>query len=184
MPTCAPSAYCLRCCSTWTCVLPLAAARGPGLTDLRERLLRKVPSVMLLGLLLVFCVAGLWQLQSRNDIRQWISAPPQLLEQAQAVARITGYQPTSQFFLVRADNQSQLLDRLQTLSGKLDELVDLGKLKGYLSLSQLVTSPATQQQVRNALLQLPGHWQPLLALGVPEQALQTEIAQLQTLAPL
>ena len=68
------------------------------LTDLRERLLRKVPSVMLLGLLLVFCVAGLWQLQSRNDIRQWISAPPQLLEQAQAVARITGYQPTSQFF--------------------------------------------------------------------------------------
>ncbi|WP_323113329.1 MMPL family transporter [Pseudomonas guariconensis] len=154
------------------------------LTALRARLLRKVPSVVLFGLLLVFCVAGLWQLQSRNDIRQWISAPPQLLEQAQAVARITGYQPTSQFFLVRADDQSQLLDRLQTLSGKLDELVDLGKLKGYLSLSQLVSSATVQQQVQHALQQLPGHWQPLLALGVPEQALQAELSQLQALPRL
>ena len=34
---------------------PLRVAQA--LTDLRERLLRKVPSVMLLGLLLVFCVA-------------------------------------------------------------------------------------------------------------------------------
>jgi predicted exporter len=78
----------------------------------------------------------------RNDIRQWVGSPPQLLQEAQAVARITGYQPTSQFYLVRGNDPQQLLERLQALSGKLGELVELGKLKGYMSLSQLVASPA------------------------------------------
>ncbi|MBF8721118.1 MMPL family transporter [Pseudomonas guariconensis] len=175
------------------CLLPalfgdtqLRPARWPlriaqALTDLRERMLTKVPSAALLALLLAFCAAGLWQLQTRNDIRQWVGTPPQLLEEAQAVARITGYQPTSQFYLVRASDETQLLDRLQALAGKLDELVDLGKLKGYMALSQLLASPAQQRHVQQALGQLPEHWQPLLALGVPETALRGELQQLQAL---
>lgn len=175
------------------CLLPalfgdtqLRPARWPlriaqALTGLRERMLAKVPSAALLALLLAFCAAGLWQLQTRNDIRQWVGAPPQLLEEAQAVARITGYQPASQFYLVRASDETQLLDRLQALAGKLDELVDLGKLKGYMALSQLLASPAQQRHVQQALGQLPEHWQPLLALGVPETALRGELQQLQAL---
>lgn len=152
------------------------------LVDLREKLLNKVPSQVLLGLLILFCAAGLWQLDSRNDIRQWVGSPPQLLEEAQAVARITGYQPTSQFYLVRGADQSQLLARLQTLSTRLDALVETDKLKGYMALSQLVASPAEQQQVRDALSTLP--LQPLLALGVPPSALQAELAHVQALPTL
>lgn len=153
------------------------------LTTLRERLLAKVPSGVLLILVLLFCAAGLWRLDSRNDIRQWVGSPPQLLQEAQAVARITGYQPTSQFYLVRGNDPQQLLERLQALSGKLGELVELGKLKGYMSLSQLVASPAQQARLQQALGQLPAHWQPLLALGVPEAALAGELQHLQQLAP-
>ncbi|MFJ3446828.1 MMPL family transporter [Pseudomonas sichuanensis] len=153
------------------------------LTTLRERLLAKVPSGVLLILVLLFCAAGLWRLDSRNDIRQWVGSPPQLLQEAQAVARITGYQPTSQFYLVRGNDPQQLLERLQALSGKLGELVELGKLKGYMSLSQLVASPAQQARLQQALGQLPAHWQPLLALGVPEAALTGELQHLQQLAP-
>lgn len=153
------------------------------LTTLRERLLAKVPSGVLLILVLLFCAAGLWRLDSRNDIRQWVGSPPQLLQEAQAVARITGYQPTSQFYLVRGKDPQQLLERLQALSGKLGELVELGKLKGYMSLSQLIASPAQQAQLQQALGQLPAHWQPLLALGVPEAALAEELQHLQQLAP-
>ncbi|MFF7108402.1 MMPL family transporter [Pseudomonas sichuanensis] len=153
------------------------------LTTLRERLLAKVPSGVLLILVLLFCAAGLWRLDSRNDIRQWVGSPPQLLQEAQAVARITGYQPTSQFYLVRGNDPQQLLERLQALSGKLGELVELGKLKGYMSLSQLVASPAQQTQLQQALGQLPAHWQPLLALGVPEAALAEELQRLQQLPP-
>lgn len=153
------------------------------LTTLRERLLAKVPSGVLLILVLLFCAAGLWRLDSRNDIRQWVGSPPQLLQEAQAVARITGYQPTSQFYLVRGNDPQQLLERLQALSGKLGELVELGKLKGYMSLSQLVASPAQQAQLQQALGQLPAHWQPLLALGVPQAALASELKHLQQLPP-
>ncbi|WP_178125858.1 MMPL family transporter [Pseudomonas sp. EMN2] len=160
---------------------PLRIAQS--LTRLRERLLAKVPSAVLLILVLLFCAAGLWRLDSRNDIRQWVGSPPQLLQEAQAVARITGYQPTSQFYLVRGNDPQQLLARLQALSGKLGELVELGKLKGYMSLSQLLASPAQQAQLQQALGQLPAHWQPLLALGVPEAALAGELQHLQQLPP-
>ncbi|NNG63204.1 hypothetical protein HKD51_16685, partial [Pseudomonas fragi] len=158
---------------------PLSIAQT--LLDIREALLRKIPTPALLALLLAFCAAGLWQLTSKNDIRQWVGAPPQLMAEAQAIARITGYQPTSQFFLVRADNQQQLLERQAALSERLDQLVNMGKLQGYLALNQLVNQPGAQQQLRAALDQLPHHWQPLLELGVSEAALQNELAQLQAL---
>ena len=151
------------------------------LLAVRQALLKKIPTPVLLALLLAFCAAGVWQLTSKNDIRQWVGAPPHLLAEAQAIARITGYQPTSQFFLVRADNEQQLLERQTALSERLDQLVDGGKLQGYLALSQLVSPPGEQQQLRHALKQLPQHWQPLLELGVPEAALQQELRQLNAL---
>ena len=151
------------------------------LLNARQALLKKVPTPALLALLLMFCAAGLWQLNSKNDIRQWVSAPPQLMTQAQAIARITGYQPTSQFFLVRADSEQQLLERQAGLSERLDALIGKGTLQGYLALNQLVSPPREQQRLRAALSALPRHWQPLLALGVPLAALQNELAQLQAL---
>ena len=151
------------------------------LLAIRQALLKKIPTPVLLALLLAFCAAGVWQLTSKNDIRQWVGAPPQLLTEAQAIARITGYQPTSQFFLVRADNEQQLLERQTALSERLEQLVNGGKLQGYLALSQLVSPPGEQQQLRHALRQLPQHWQPLLELGVPESALQQELRQLNDL---
>jgi predicted exporter len=151
------------------------------LVDSRNALLRRVRSPMLLGLLLLFCLGGLWQLTTRNDIRQWISAPPQLMEEAQTIARVTGYQPTSQFFLVRAADQQQLLERSTALSQRLNQLVNLEKLQGYLSLDQLVSQPSEQQQVREALNKLPPFWQPLLDLGIPASVLQAELTQLQKL---
>ncbi|WP_223488437.1 MMPL family transporter [Pseudomonas sp. A-RE-19] len=151
------------------------------LLDVRETLLKYVRTPVLLALLIAFCVGGLLQLQSKNDIRQWVGTPPQLTDEAQTIARITGYQPTSQFFLVRAANQQALLERQTALSERLDQLINLEKLQGYLSLNQLVSPPSEQRQVRDALSKLPQFWQPLLNLGVPAAALQAELAKLQAL---
>ena len=151
------------------------------LLDRREALLGIARTPVLLALLIAFCVGGLLQLERKNDIRQWIGAPQQLTDEAQTIARITGYQPTSQFFLVRAANQPQLLERQTALSERLEQLVNLDKLNGYLSLNQLVSPPAEQQRTREALARLPQFWQPLLAVGVPLQALKTELATLQAL---
>ena len=151
------------------------------LLALREKLLKFVRTPVLLGLLIAFCVGGLLQLDSKNDIRQWVGAPQQLTDEAQTIARITGYQPTSQFFLVRASNQQELLERQTALSERLDQLINLEKLQGYLSLNQLVSQPNVQLQVREALNKLPQFWQPLLDVGVPLEALKTELAKLQAL---
>ncbi|MBK5378119.1 MMPL family transporter [Pseudomonas sp. TH43] len=150
------------------------------LVNLREKLLERVRTPVLLALLIAFCAGGLMQLQSKNDIRQWVGAPQHLTDEAQAIARITGYQPTSQFFLVRAANQQQLLERQAALSERLQQLVNLDKLQGYLALDQLVSPPSQQEQVRAALNKLPQYWQPLLDLGVPPAALQNELQQLQS----
>jgi predicted exporter len=147
----------------------------------REDLLKRLSTPMLLALLIAFCVGGLVQLDTKNDIRQWVGAPQQLTDEAQTIARITGYQPTSQFFLVRAVNQQQLLERSSALSERLEQLVNLEKLQGYLSLDQLLSQPSDQQQVREALGKLPPFWQPLLDVGVPIEALQAELTQLQAL---
>ncbi|MDR0278681.1 MAG: MMPL family transporter [Paucimonas sp.] len=154
------------------------------LVTLRLRLLERLPAVVLPGLLALFCIGGLWHLQNRNDVRQWVASPPQLQEEAMAVARITGYQPTSQFYLVRAGDEGQLLDRLRTLGERLDGQVAAGHLKGYMALDQLLASPAEQDKTREALARLPDHWQPLLAGGVPQSALDAELAQLQALPTL
>ncbi|UVK88891.1 MMPL family transporter [Pseudomonas sp. B21-051] len=151
------------------------------LVQLRENLLEHVRTPVLLALLIAFCAGGLVQLQSKNDIRQWVGAPQRLTDEAQTIARITGYQPTSQFFLVRGANQQQLLERQAALSERLQQLVNLDKLQGYLALDQLLSPPSQQQQVREALSKLPQYWQPLLDLGVPLAALQTELQQLQNL---
>jgi predicted exporter len=151
------------------------------LLDLREALLKVASTPVLLALLIAFCVGGLLQLDTRNDIRQWVGAPQQLTDEAQTIARITGYQPTSQFFLVRGANQQELLERQTALSERLDQLVNLEKLQGYLSLNQLVSQPSEQRKVREALNKLPQYWQPLLDVGVPAEALHAELAKLQTL---
>ena len=151
------------------------------LVNLRETLLKYVSTPILLALLIAFCVGGLLQLDSKNDIRQWIGTPQQLTDEAQTIARITGYQPTSQFFLVRASNQQQLLERQTALNERLDQLINLNKLQGYLSLNQLVSQPSEQRQVREALNKLPLFWQPLLDVGVPVAALQAELTKLQAL---
>lgn len=154
-----------------------------GLWQLRLRLLRKVGSGPLLLAFLLFCTAGLAQVHSQNDLRQWLGQEPGLLAEAQQIAALTGQQPTSQFFLVRAADVDQLLQRQAELAARLDVLQAAGQIQGYRALSQLHRSQAQLQSLRRALQQLPQHWQPLLALGIAQPALEQELAQVLAAAP-
>lgn len=144
----------------------------------RARLLDRTGSRAPLALLLLFCGGGLWQLQTQNDLRQWLGAEPQLQAEARRIAELTGQQPTSQFFLVRARDEAQLLQRQAALTARLDAAIRDGQLRGYRALNQLVAPPAELQALRAALLRLPQHWQPLLQLGLAEAVLQAELAEL------
>ena len=166
-----------------------------GLTRAATRLLetiaraRRVP-VMWRGLtvlcLLVVCAAGILRLDIRDDLRQWLSVPPSLIDEAREIGELTGVMPTSQFFLVRAPDADTLLMRQAALATRLDRVVATGQLQGYTALSQAVAPLAAQQQLRNQLREQaadPASWHALAALGIPPAAIQTELRGLAALAP-
>lgn len=147
----------------------------------REALLRRLSTPWLLLIFALFCAGGLLQLSHKDDLRQWASVPPQLLEQSKAISQIVGAQPTSQFFLVRGDDEEQLLQRQLQLSQRLDKLVEQGQLKSYLALSQLIAPVSQQAKLRQAAAQLPQHSAVLTELGIPLAAIEQEARQLQAL---
>lgn len=167
----------------WLNNLPLSPPRSlrraaERLVHERLGLLRRIGNWPLLTLLLLFCAGGLWQLQTQNDLRQWLGQEPALMAEARRIAVLTGQQPTSQFFLVQGTDEGQLLHRQTALGQRLDRAVADGELRGYRALSQLSTAQDDQHALREALARLPEHWQPLLDLGLPEAALRAELDEL------
>lgn len=150
----------------------------------RATLQRRIGTPWLLAAFVLFCVGGVWQVDFRDDLRQWISRDAGLQEQAERIGDITGFQPTSQYFLIRAETADELLQRQQALADELDNLVAAGQLQRYLALSQLAAPEVAQASLSIALPQLLEASAPLLALGVSEAQLQAELARLQAMAPV
>ena len=158
----------------WTA--PLSWARR-GL-DLRQALLRRVPARWLLGAFALFCIAGISQVSFKDDLRQWVSRAPMLQQHAERIGQITGFEPTSQYFLVRAETPDELLARQENLGTRLDDLVATQQLHGYLALSQLAAPAVAQESLHLALPRLLEVSQPLLNLGVTPGMLEQELADL------
>lgn len=166
---------------------PLLRAADAALR-LRERLAgRRVLLVVGALALAGATVGGISRLVIQDDLRQWLSLPAPLLQQARQIGEITGFTPTSQFFLVRGANVDELLRRQAQVANKLDALVKRGDLAGYNALSQLV-SPAEDQRALGqrlaALAQQPQVWKPLTDLGIPFDAVQHELQALAALPAL
>lgn len=166
---------------------PLLRAADAALR-LRERLAgRRVLLVVGALAMSAATVGGISRLVIQDDLRQWLSLPAPLLQQARQIGEITGFTPTSQFFLVRGANADELLRRQAQVANKLDALVKRGDLAGYNALSQLV-SPAEDQRALGqrlaALAQQPQVWKPLTDLGIPFDAVQHELQALAALPTL
>jgi len=152
--------------------------------QLRQALLARIATPWLLAGLGLFCLGGVLQLSFKDDLRQWVSSAPELQQQAERIAAITGFQPTSQYFLVRAENADTLLERQAQLSLRLDALQTEQRLVGYLALSQLLAPRPEQARLRAALPPLLAASRPLTALGVDVDTLRVEIEHLQAQPPV
>lgn len=177
-----------------TCLLPwlLSAPLQPWPTplawaerwlELRQALLNRVPTPWLLGAFVLFCIGGVSQVSFKDDLRQWVSHEPLLQEQAMRIGEITGFQPTSQYFLVRAANADEMLKSQEVLTARLDALVAERKLGGYLALSQLAGPVVVQENLKLALPHLLDASEALLALGVSREQLENELATLEAQSP-
>lgn len=166
---------------------PLLRAADAALR-LRERLAgQRVLLVVGALALSAATVGGISRLVIQDDLRQWLSLPAPLLQQARQIGEITGFTPTSQFFLVRGANPDELLRRQAQVANKLDALVKRGDLAGYNALSQLVSPAEDQRELGQrlaALAQQPQVWKPLTDLGIPFDAVQHELQALAALPTL
>lgn len=155
---------------------------------LRERLTARRAVVGVGAVLLLAATAGgISRLAIQDDLRQWLSLPAPLLQQARQIGEITGFTPTSQFFLVRAPDADTLLRRQAQVAQKLDALVQRGDLAGYSALSQLVSPVADQRALATRLAELalqPAAWKPMTDIGIPVDALQQALKALSGLPPL
>lgn len=133
-----------------------------------------------LVILSILLLAGLIQTQWQDNIRQWINLNPSLLNQTQQIARLTGINLSSQYFLIIAPNDQELLEKDQKLSQRLQQYQQQGKSIHFQSLSQWIISPPQQREFVQQLKQqiVPQDYQILSRLNLPITAIEQYINQL------
>ena len=160
-------------------LLPFLSCLRLGVRKAGERVLR---APLLAALLVALAGTGLYLSDWRDDIRNWVNTPASLLDEAMEIGRLTGIEPTSQYFIVQAADEDSLLRIEQQLARRLDTLIAQGKLRNYLALSQWIHPASEQQALRATLAALarqPQAWAPLRALGVPDPAIRAELERRQ-----
>lgn len=125
--------------------------------------------------MLVFIAVGIYRSQWKDDIRQWVAMPKEMLREAQQIGELTGIDLGSQYFLVTAKNDDELLAKTENLSEKLTALS-----QPHQALSQWIMSEAEQQSLMKQLQSIaPQDYAVLAEIGVPieqiTQALQAKI---------
>lgn len=175
---------CATCLLPWLLRAPLQPWSKPlawahAALQLRQRLLGRIASFWLLVAFALYCAMGVPQVTFTDDLRQWVSRAQHLQAEAERIGRISGFEPTSQYYLLRADSTDELLANQHKLSEALAALVAEGRLGSYLSLSQIATPLNVQKNLQLALPRLLDAAEPLLALGVTREQLQAELALLQ-----
>lgn len=98
------------------------------------------------ALVAVVCVAGWWQLQTRDDIRQLQGSPAALVQSQREAGRLLGVPSPAQFYLVSGPDAEAVLMREEALKVRLDALVRAGQLGGYRAVSDWVPSGARQAE--------------------------------------
>ena len=134
-----------------------------------------------LALLLLFIVGGLYQSKWQDDIREWVSMPQSMLNEAKQIGDLTEIDLGNRYFLVIADNDDELLAKEDALTQKLAE-----QKIPYRALSQWIMSPTQQAQFLQALTThlRPQDYAILEDIGVPPERIQTALTDLAHASPL
>lgn len=133
-----------------------------------------------LAVLVLTLVFGLVRSNWRDDLRQWAAMPPDLLAQAQDIARLSGQDLGGAYVLVSATNPDALLEKSAAVRKHLQPLVADGHLGSVRSLDEWVMTQAAQQALQQRLRAWSVHTEyfaPMHAIGVPDEAVQAALRQ-------
>jgi predicted exporter len=114
---------------------------------------RKRPSLLfgVLAAALIVGAGGMFLLQTSDDIRLMQPQNDQIRADEAALSRIIGRDIASQFLLISADNDEDLLRAEESAIEQLYALEADGKLGGHLALSDMFPSQARRQQDRQLI---------------------------------
>lgn len=140
----------------------------------------KVVEIPLIMLFMLFVCGGLYKSEWQDDIRQWVAMPASMLNEAVEIGKLTEIDLGSQYFLVVAKNDDELLALDKKLSEHLRELQNRQKLTGFQSISQWISSPEEQQHFVQQLAEKlkPSDYAVLQEIGVPPEAIPNALEQL------
>ncbi|MDP8098902.1 MMPL family transporter [Pasteurella atlantica] len=128
---------------------------------------------------IIFVAVGIYKSKWQDDIRQWVALPPAMLQQAQQIATITGFNFGSQYLLIIADNDDDLLQKDQKLTEQLAQLVKEKSITHFQSLTQWITTAHTQQKIAEQFTQIkPQDYAIFEQIGIPLENIQKAIATL------
>lgn len=130
--------------------------------------------------LAVWVLVGVWRSDWRDDIRQWVNMPPQLLAEAQQIGQLAGTDWGGQYIVVEAASEDALLQKNAAVRQVLQPLIAQQKLHGMQSLDQWLLPTTEQRQLQQRLGELaqqPAVWQAMNAIGVPSQTMRDALQQ-------
>lgn len=123
----------------------------------------------------IFLAVGLWRSDWRDDIRQWVNMPPELLAEAQQIGKLSGADFGGQYLVVEAENEDALLRKNAEVRRLLQPLIAQRKLVGIQSLDQWLLPVSEQKKLQNRLRELaklPDAWQAMREIGVPRNTMR------------
>ena len=115
-----------------------------------------------------------------DDIRQWVSMPQSMLNEAKTIGELTGVDLGSQYFLLTAENGALLLEKDAKLSKQLAQ-----RNITFKSLSQWIAPLAEQKQFAEYLQHISADdYAVLNDIGVPPEKIQQNLTALSQRKPL
>ena len=135
----------------------------------------------------ILLAVGLWRSDWRDDIRQWVNMPSEMLAEVQRIGQLSGADFGGKYLVAEAPREDALLMQTAELGRALQPLVAQGKLGGFQSPDQLLMPVSEQKKLQNRLRELaklPESWQAIRDIGVPRKTVRDALLQAADAPPL
>ena len=135
----------------------------------------------------ILLAVGLWRSDWRDDIRQWVNMPSEMLAEVQRIGQLSGADFGGKYLVTEAPSEDALLMKTAELGRALQPLVAQGKLVSFQSPDQLLMPVSEQKKLQNRLRELsklPESRQPLVDIGIPHKTLRNALLQAADAPPL
>ena len=135
----------------------------------------------------ILLAVGLWRSDWRDDIRQWVNMPSEMLAEVQRIGQLSGADFGGKYLVAKAPSEDALLMKTAELGRALQPLVAQGKLGGFQSPDQFVMPAAEQKKLQNRLRELaklPESWQAMRDIGIPRKTVRDALLQAADAPPL